>query len=316
MTLIGELEQLGLSFVLQEIETNAKTGLLEIKRGTQCVELYFRDGRLMCIGPIRANATLWDRLVRAGVISPQALQEAIFSIGVAQPNETRIALTLIDLGYVNHEGLRTWAMKEASEVLEVLLKWKTGQLYFEDHRQPPDGRLLVAISITLLLPTPPLTPPLSALSATPSPSTLRIFVSHSNKDDDFGTRLVDDLRHVLADEMAVWYDSQGGLHGGDNWWRKIIRELTERNVFIVVLSPDAMDSDWVNDEIDLAWRQKNSPQRKRIILVLYRECEVREDLANLQIISFLPPKTYEAAFNELLTALRLPIEFRMRKPKQ
>jgi tetratricopeptide (TPR) repeat protein len=136
-------------------------------------------------------------------------------------------------------------------------------------------------------------------------SSPRIFLSHSVKDHSFCLQLVDDLHHALIDPDAVWYDAQGGLHGGDAWWRKIVQELKSRNTFIVVLSPDAMSSDWVNDEIDIAWRQKNSPARMRLFPVLYRPCEVRTDLENLQIISFVPPKTYEAAFQELLHALGL-----------
>ena len=46
-------------------------------------------------------------------------------------------------------------------------------------------------------------------------SSFRIFVSHSHKDNDFGFKLVQDLRRVLGDETAVWYDARGGLHGGD-----------------------------------------------------------------------------------------------------
>src|SRR5207248_9356081 len=106
----------------------------------------------------------------------------------------------------------------------------------------------------------------------------RIFVSHSNNDNDFGVQLVKDLRRILADETAVWYDSQGGLLGGDAWWRKIMQELKASNVFIVVLSPSAMQSPWVNDEIDTAWRLKNSSANMRIIPVLYQTCEVRSDL--------------------------------------
>ncbi|HEY6410727.1 MAG TPA: toll/interleukin-1 receptor domain-containing protein, partial [Ktedonobacteraceae bacterium] len=100
--------------------------------------------------------------------------------------------------------------------------------------------------------------------------TLRIFVSHSSKDDDFGVRLVGDLRRALNDENAVWYDAQGGLHGGDSWWGKIVEEITARDVFLVVLSPDSMTSDWVRDELALAWQLKNSPRRMRIIPLLYR----------------------------------------------
>src|SRR2546421_12156369 len=91
---------------------------------------------------------------------------------------------------------------------------------------------------------------------TSPPSILRIFVSHSSKDSNFGIKLVRALRRVLGDEDAVWYDELGGLEAGDRWWRKIVKELRDRWVFIVVLSPNALTSSWVNDEINIALRQK------------------------------------------------------------
>ena len=120
--------------------------MLIIKQEVLWVELYFRDGRLMCIGPVRPNATLGDRLLQAGVISKQDLQEAISTIDIAQPGETRIALTLMDLGYVSHERLRAWATKEAREVIQVLLTWQSGEISFEERQPPPTDRLLVALS--------------------------------------------------------------------------------------------------------------------------------------------------------------------------
>ncbi len=135
----------------------------------------------------------------------------------------------------------------------------------------------------------------------------RIFTAHSHEDNDFGAKLVQDLRRVLGEDTSVWYDTAGGLRGGDSWWRKIVEELTSRNFFIVILSPDAMASKWVDAEIDLAWRQNSSEDGRRIIPVLYRQCKIRDDLATLQVISFLPPKTYDAAFNELLIALGLSV---------
>src|SRR5437588_12288056 len=96
----------------------------------------------------------------------------------------------------------------------------------------------------------------------------RIFISHSHIDNEFGTRLAQDLQRVLGDESAVWYDVLGGLHGGDTWWEKILEELTARQVFIVVLSPEAMQSKWVRDEINIDWNQKNSMAVKQIHLLL------------------------------------------------
>lgn len=132
---------------------------------------------------------------------------------------------------------------------------------------------------------------------------MRVFVSHSSEDNDLGHRLVADLRQALGGEDAVWYDSSGGLYGGDDWWGKIVAELTARPVFLVVLSPAAMESKWVQDEINLAWRQKNSRQGKLLVPVLYRPCVVREDLRNLQMVSFVAPRPYAEAFDALVAAL-------------
>ncbi len=127
--------------------------------------------------------------------------------------------------------------------------------------------------------------------STPSQPQHRIFISHSHLDNEFGTRLAQDLRRVLGDESAVWYNDLGGLHGGDTMLEKIVEELTARNVFIVVLSPEAVLSPWVKDEINLAWNQKNSREGKHIIPLLYRECSVHADLDTFQVISFLSPRT-------------------------
>jgi formylglycine-generating enzyme required for sulfatase activity len=132
---------------------------------------------------------------------------------------------------------------------------------------------------------------------------VRLFISHSHADNEFGVRLADDLRRALGDEQAVWYDASGGLHGGDAWWRKIVQEIAARPIFVVVLSPDAMESRWVNDEIDLAWNLKNTPGGKTIIPVLHRACEPRADLRTRHIISFLAPRPYKAALAETLAAL-------------
>ena len=151
MLLIGLLEQFNLSNVLQRIEAYAKTGLLIVKQEEKWVELSFRQGLLMCIGPVRSNNTLRDRLLQAGVISQEALQEVVSVLGASQQSETRTAITLVDLGYVNQESLYTWAAKEASRVLQVLLTWSTGEIYFQEGMQPPADRLLIAFSVTSLL---------------------------------------------------------------------------------------------------------------------------------------------------------------------
>jgi len=141
---------------------------------------------------------------------------------------------------------------------------------------------------------------------------LRIFISHSAKDNDFCVKLVDDLRRALGEHAQIWYDASDEEHGnkgdeGESSWlpefeAQAVAEDTQ-DVLLVLLSPDAVASTRVNNEIDLAWQRKNSSGHMHIIPVLYRPCEVRQDIDTLQIVSFLPPKTYDAAFAELLTAI-------------
>ena len=154
MSFIGTLEQFSLSTILQKIEGEAKNGVLIIKQEAQWVELSFRQGQLMCIGPVRSNKTLGDRLLQAGIISQKALQEISSTPGASLQNETRTVITLIDLGYLNQDSLYVWAAQEATKVLQVLLSWTTGEIYFEEGLQPPPDRLLIALTVSSLVPLP------------------------------------------------------------------------------------------------------------------------------------------------------------------
>jgi len=168
VSFIGTLEQFSLSTILQQIEGNAKSGLLTIKQEAQWVELSFRQGQLMCIGPIRSNKTLGDRLLQAGVISQKALREVSSTLGASLQNETRTAITFIDLGYLNQDSLYIWARQEASKVLQVLLSWTTGEIYFEEGLQPPSDRLLIALSVSSLVPLQSTVTPSQSVNANAS----------------------------------------------------------------------------------------------------------------------------------------------------
>lgn len=152
MSFLGTLEQISLSLVLQRIEEYARTGALVIRQETRWVELYFRDGRLVCIGPVRPDTTLGDRLLRANIISQQVLQDTLAAVEGAPIGETRLALMLMDLGHITRDDLQAWAAKEASSVLDLLLSWNQGEVHFEESQQPPTDRLLVSLTLSALLP--------------------------------------------------------------------------------------------------------------------------------------------------------------------
>lgn len=145
------LEQFSLESVLRRIEAHAKTGLLTIKQGVQTVEFYLHEGRLLCIGPMRTVATLGERLQQDGVISQQVFQEVRRVLGPEEVVETRVALFLMEQGLVSREELRSWSMRKAVDVLNIVLPWSVGELHFTENAPPPSDRLLVSMSVSALL---------------------------------------------------------------------------------------------------------------------------------------------------------------------
>lgn len=136
----------------------------------------------------------------------------------------------------------------------------------------------------------------------------RIFVSHSSVDDAFNTRLVRDLRSIAGDNNMVWNDPMGGLQSNASWWSSIKKELSARPIFIVILSPNAIASKVVNEELHLAWSLMNAQgYPTRIIPILYRQCDIPDVLKTLDILSFLDPWAYEHSFSTLLRTLSQPL---------
>jgi hypothetical protein len=74
-------------------------------------------------------------------------------------------------------------------------------------------------------------------------SAKRVFVSHSHADNDFSRRLVQSLTEA---GLSVWYDEQN--LGAGHLAEIIERELSQADTYIIVLSPSALASQWVQDE--------------------------------------------------------------------
>ena len=73
---------------------------------------------------------------------------------------------------------------------------------------------------------------------------MRIFVSHSHQDNEWCRPFVAALKAIGYD---VWYD-EAGLQGGAAWVASIQHEVESRDVFLLILTPEAWESKWVQDE--------------------------------------------------------------------
>jgi hypothetical protein len=151
MSLIGTLEQFSLPNVLRRLESFEKTGLLVLKQDTQWIEMNFHEGRLLCVGPLRTQTTLGERLLHDGLISPSALREVMLAMAGSEQNESRMAQKLLELQAVTRAQMRAWTIEKTVDVLKVLLLWPSGDIYFDEGTALPTDRLLVSMSVSSLL---------------------------------------------------------------------------------------------------------------------------------------------------------------------
>jgi transcription termination factor Rho len=119
-----------------------------------------------------------------------------------------------------------------------------------------------------------------------------VFFSYARADSAFALHLAADLK---AKGANVWLD-QLDIRPGRQWDREIERALTACDEMLVILSPAAVESNNVMDEIGFAL-----DEGKTVIPVLQEECRRPFRLRRLQYIDF--KADYEKGLAALLTAL-------------
>jgi hypothetical protein len=120
------------------------------------------------------------------------------------------------------------------------------------------------------------------------------FFSYARKDAAFVLRLAQELREV---GINLWLD-QLDILGGQRWDRAVEDALQTCQGMIVVLSPDALASHNVMDEVSYALEE-----RKIVIPILLHSCPIPFRLRRLQYIDFTAD--YQTGFAQLLRALRI-----------
>ena len=103
------------------------------------------------------------------------------------------------------------------------------------------------------------------------------FISYSRVDTNFVIKLAQDLRKA---GVNIWLD-QKDISTGDRWDKSVQNALHSCTSLIVIYSPDSVASDNVLDEVYYAIGEK-----RRVIPVLYKTCDIPFRLKRLQYIDF------------------------------
>jgi len=121
----------------------------------------------------------------------------------------------------------------------------------------------------------------------------KIFISYSRKDIDFARKLAGDMEKAGYD---VWWDITD-LRGGDDWVRTLPAAIQASELFIIVLTPNSVASEWVQKEYTQALTL-----RKKIVPIMFEMCDVPFALNTINYVNFMGGN-YEDSFKNLLQAL-------------
>lgn len=77
---------------------------------------------------------------------------------------------------------------------------------------------------------------------------MKVFLSYTEADREVAKGLAS---HLEKAGHTVWYPD-GALFPGDNWALEVGKALDESEAMVVLLSPQAMKSDWVRKDIEFA----------------------------------------------------------------
>src|SRR5687768_16488788 len=119
-----------------------------------------------------------------------------------------------------------------------------------------------------------------------------IFVSYKHDDDAFVQALEKRLEEV---GIEVWTDKE--LLAGDDWREGIDESIRKAFALVVVMTPEARDSEYVTYEWSFAWGIS-----KKIIPLMLRETRMHPRLESLQFMDFT--KEGDQPWNTLIGRLR------------
>jgi len=125
----------------------------------------------------------------------------------------------------------------------------------------------------------------------------RVFVSHTSLDKKFTRQLAYDLKKA---GVEVWFD-EWEIRVGDSLREKVERGIHESGWLIIVLSPRAVASQWVQRELSAAFARELDDKRVFILPVLLEKCELPVMLRDKKYADFT--ENYSRGLQELLQTI-------------
>ena len=120
-----------------------------------------------------------------------------------------------------------------------------------------------------------------------------VFISYSNKDKSIARKLAEALK---TKGISAWTDTQ--ITAGKDWSSQIEKALQQSKIFLLLLSPDFLTSQWTNFELGVALGKAATSSDTHIIPLTIRGVNKKslpKPLRDLQVIDAKDISSSQAA---------------------
>src|SRR5688572_12982444 len=139
----GQIADLPIPEVLQQLRVSAATGILTLVSGGARKALYLKDGRVVFASSNLPNDRLGEILIREGKITVEEYDTSIKAISKGK----RQGKVLVEMGALRPKDLWEGVQFQVQEIVYSVFAWDEGQFHFEESSLPEKERITVDLDI-------------------------------------------------------------------------------------------------------------------------------------------------------------------------
>jgi hypothetical protein len=143
----GQLADLSVPEILQQLRGSAATGILTLVAGGARKALYLKDGRVVFASSNLPNDRLGEILLREGKITVEEYDASIKAITKGK----RQGRALVEMGALSPKDLWDGVQFQVKEIVYSIFHWDEGTFHFEESTLPEKERITVDLDIRALL---------------------------------------------------------------------------------------------------------------------------------------------------------------------
>ena len=129
MILWGKIQDFSIFSILQFLATYRKSGVLEIQDFEEYGYIYMTDGKVDAISLPLSDDLLGSRLVAAGILSEEQLNECLLSYSHDE-NREPLGVMLLKRGYTDRRTLQDIVNRQTHDQALQLSNWTAGTFKF------------------------------------------------------------------------------------------------------------------------------------------------------------------------------------------